>query len=105
VPCFADEAAAEAEVFVEAEGEPDVRGVVCALTNVQKATAATLTLLMRYVLVFIIWFLLEFKSLTNLSKWGDQPQFSFNGLMFLVARASALSIDEKLAGRANLGIR
>ena len=58
MPCFAAEPAGEAAVFGEADGELDVRGV-CALANAQRATAATQTPLIRQVLVFIAWFLVE----------------------------------------------
>ncbi|PYJ76574.1 MAG: hypothetical protein DME77_05465 [Verrucomicrobia bacterium] len=59
MPCFAAEPAGEAAVFGEADGELDVRGV-CALANVQRATATTQTPLMTQVLVFILWVLIEF---------------------------------------------
>jgi hypothetical protein len=58
VPCFAGEAAGDAAVFEETDGELDVRGVVCALASVQRA-ATTQTPLMRQLLVFIAWFLVE----------------------------------------------
>jgi hypothetical protein len=66
VPCFAAEPASEAAVFGEADGELDVGGV-CAPANAQRATATTQTPLMRQVLVFMVWVLIEF---------GDRYRFT-----------------------------
>jgi hypothetical protein len=80
VPCFAAEPAGEAAVFGEADGELDVRGV-CALANAQRATATTQTPLIRQVLVFTVWVLIEFGDRFRFRLMDKIRATSFNRLM------------------------
>ena len=79
MPCFAGEAAGDAAVFEETDGELDVRGVVCALASVQRATATMQTPLMRQVLVFIVWFLVESGIATD---FGGRDQLQFSSTVY-----------------------
>jgi hypothetical protein len=55
-----------------------VRGVVCALASVQRA-ATTQTPLMRQLLVFIAWFLVESGIATD---FGGRDQLQFSSTVY-----------------------